>query len=366
MTLRAIHQLTPYLAYGDAVGNQIRAVRDLLREWGYASEIFSDGWDSRSQGECLRPQDHANFSDRDNLLIHHYVGPTRTNLYLLTVPDHPIFYYHNVTPDYFFSRLDLNVARGMRTARRDLVAFNQVPAIAASPYNREELQGYGFHVLGVAPYLVQFKALEEGRRTESAAAVRARFGDKNLVTWLYVGRLAPNKCIQDIVKAFYYFHRWISPDSQLLLVGSERDDPYVQMLHRIVEELGLADAVRFAGHYGAAEGLAAFYELADIYISMSEHEGFCVPLIEAMHFNVPVLAYASSGVPLTMGGSGALVTRKDHALIAEVANEILTNQELRQEILKRQATRVNEWAPEKNRERLLACLEAALAAQTSA
>jgi glycosyltransferase involved in cell wall biosynthesis len=115
--------------------------------------------------------------------------------------------------------------------------------------------------------------------------------------------------------------------------------------------------VTFAGHYGAAEGLGVFYKLADVYVCMSEHEGFCIPLVEAMHYNVPVLAYASSGMPFTLGQAGVLFNRKYHPVIAEMAEEVISNQALRQQLIAGQRTRLADFAPDRSRAQFRATLE---------
>lgn len=360
MMFRQIHQILPTLSYGDAIGNQVLELRRLLREWGYASEIFAEHWHARLTGECRPYEEYRRFSHPDNLLILHYSIGGAVNRFVLGLPDRRVIYYHNITPAHFFYQVNGEMARWLHEARQDLILFaGKVPAIAASPYNQQELQAFGFSGVGVAPYILTFDQLESGASSPGAYKIRERFGKQGTVDWLYIGRLVPNKCIQDAIKAFYYYHTWIVPTSRLVLVGSgEGAESYVAELYRLVTRLKLDGAVVFAGHYAAADGLAALYQMADVYISMSEHEGFCIPLVEAMRFGVPVLAYASTGVPYTLGDAGVLFQRKDYPVIAEMAHEIIANKPLRDRLVTAQRARVEAFAPEHARERFWTCLKA--------
>jgi L-malate glycosyltransferase len=361
MKPRQIHQILPFLAYGDAIGNQVLEIRRLLREWGYASEIFAENWDPRLAQDCLPHTAYARYSHPDNLLILHYSIGGEVNRLVLSVPDRSVIYYHNITPPHFFYWVNGQMARQLFEARRDLgLLAGKIPAIAASPFNARELEGMGFRVLGVAPYVLNFEKLDRGLQTSGAQALARKFVQPNVRSWLYVGRLVPNKCVEDAIKAFYFYHKWICPQSRLLLVGTGAGmDPYVESLQRLTHRLELDAAVVFAGHYGAADGLATFYQMADVYISMSEHEGFCIPLVEAMYYGLPVIAHASTGVPFTLDQAGLLIHKKNHAVIAEAAHEVTTNATLRARIISTQHARVDALAPDVARAQLRACVEMA-------
>ncbi|MBI4787806.1 MAG: glycosyltransferase family 4 protein [Chloroflexi bacterium] len=360
---RQIHQILPFFAYGDAIGNQVLELRRLLRNWGYVSEIFAENWDPRLAGECRSYREYHRLSHKDNLLILHYSTGGEANHFVLTVPDHVVIYYHNITPAHFFYWANGAVAREVEQARRELEQLaGKLPAIAASPYNAQELQGMGFTVLGVAPYILTFERLDAGLQNHGAAEIKQRFADPQAINWLYVGRLAPHKCVHDIIKAFYYYHAWITPRSRLLLVGTGTGlEHYVADLHRLTHKFGLDESVVFAGHYGAGDGLAAFYQIADLYVCMSEHEGFCIPLVEAMYYGLPVLAYASASVPFTLGTAGVMMQKKDYATIAETAHEIATCDALRSRLIAGQHTRLATFAPGPARAQFRACLDAVVA-----
>lgn len=355
-----IHQMLPTLTVGDAIGNQVLAIRGLLREAGHDSEIFAERWHPDLAGECRRYDEYGQVSGKDNLLLLHYSIGGPSNAYALELPDRVVLIYHNITPARFFQATNSEFAHQLREARAGLKALaGRRPAIAGSEFNRLELLGLGFEVLGVAPYIIARDLRTASPNGPAATRARNRYAAQDTQKWLHVGRLAPNKRIDDIIRAFYHYHVWIEPRSMLLLVGTgDGNEPYVTGLYRLVTDLGLDGAVAFCGHW-PDDGLAAFYRMADAYVCMSEHEGFCIPLVEAMAFDLPVLAYASTSVPYTLGDAGILFKRKEHAAVAEMAHELATNQALRATVIARQRARLAAFEPALAREQVLACIEAA-------
>ncbi len=354
----AIHQLLPTLGYGDAIGNHVLALQARFRAWGFRSEIFAERWHPKLEKYCRPYTEYRRVQHAGNLALLHYSIGGEINDFAQTLPDRVLLYYHNITPAHYFYRVNGELARQLQQARTALAQLaTRFPAIAASAYNAAELRAMGFAVLGVAPYWVRFDDLDAGLRSPGADAIRARYGEWSGTTWLYIGRLAPNKCIHDAINAFYYYHAWMQPASRLILVGTgEGLQPYVDSLYRQVTRLGLDGAVAFAGHYAAADGLAAFYEMADVYVSMSEHEGFCIPLVEAMHYDVPVVAHAATGVPDTLGDAGILIKQKTPAVIAEMIHELLTAEDLRAAIVAGQRARLAAFAPARAQAALAAVL----------
>jgi glycosyltransferase involved in cell wall biosynthesis len=356
---RQIHQILPTLAYGDAIGNEVLEIRRLFRNWGYVSNIFAEHWDPRLAKECRHFEEYRRLSNVDNLLIHHYSIGGAVNRFVMDLPDHLVLYYHNITPAHFFYRVNDEMARLMDEARRDLHLFvNRAPAIAASCFNQQELEAMGFRVLGVIPPILSFDPLDAGLQAAGALTLQQRFRKDGTVDWIHVGRLAPNKCIHDIIKAFYYFHHWITPNSRLLLVGTgDGAESYLAYLYRLVTQLDLDGSVVFTGH---VDNLGILYQMADLYVSMSEHEGFCIPLLEAMHFEIPVLAFASTAIPETLDRAGVLFHQKDYAMIAEMAHEMISNRDLRQRLVQVQRERLAAFDPEQMRAQFLSCVQGLL------
>jgi glycosyltransferase involved in cell wall biosynthesis len=162
--------------------------------------------------------------------------------------------------------------------------------------------------------------------------MQARMFDDDWVNLLFVGRMIPNKRIEDVIRWFHAYKRWFNPRSRLLLVGSHSGfERYIAMLHQFIATIGASD-VYFLGHVSNEE-LVAYYDIADVFTCASEHEGFCVPLLEAFHMGVPVIAYAASAVPATMDGGGVLVTDKDPLVVAALIHEIATDAVLQSRIL---------------------------------
>jgi glycosyltransferase involved in cell wall biosynthesis len=348
---RQIHQILPYLTYSDAIGNLALELRHLFQEWGYPSEIFAENWDRRLAKECHSYLEYGRYSRADNLLILHYSTGGETNRFVLDVPDQIVVYYHNITPPHYFDRVNGMLAQSLREARRDIEHLvHRAPAICDSPYNRQELEKMGFQILGVVPPILTFDHLDGTRNTLGQ--------EKHGATdWLHVGRLAPNKCIHDIIKTFYYYHIRIASRSRLFLVGSwEGLEPYVNDLRQLIARLDLGESIMLTGR---VDSLVEFYRMADVYLSMSEHEGFCIPLIEAMYFDLPVLAYASTGVPATLGDAGVLIQHKAYPVIAEMVHEIIADEKLRGRLIQNQRARLAAFAPDVVRAQLRACLDLA-------
>jgi len=161
-----------------------------------------------------------------------------------------------------------------------------------------------------------------------------------------VGRIAPNKRQENVIRAFYQYRK-LNPDSRLILVGSYLGmENYYQRLVKYAKALGIEDDVVFTGHIKFSE-ILAFYHVADAFVCMSEHEGFCVPLVEAMFFNVPVIAYDTSAISDTLGGSGVLLDSNDPVFTAHVINRVLTDEKLRESIVEGQKKRLEDFSYER-------------------
>ncbi len=345
--IKCIHQIVPHLGLGDAIGNQVREFRRLLRAWGYESEIFANTWDPSLKTEVHGLEAYQP-GRPETVAMLHYAVCSPANELACAIPDRLAVYYHNVTPPEFYHRYDPVFAACLAEARSGLKNFaTRGPAIAASAHNATELEANGFDVLAEVPYILMLERLRQGSKTADAEQLRAKYAAAGIETWLYVGRMVPNKRIEDVVLAFDRYHETYNRDSRLLLVGSDSGLPaYDGVLRALVTERGLDQVVTFAGAHNPESGLGVFYELADLYICLSEHEGFCVPLVEAMSFDLPVVGYASTGVPGTLGRSGVLLRRKTPALVAATAHEIHSDTRLRQAIVAGQRSRLDAFAPD--------------------
>jgi glycosyltransferase involved in cell wall biosynthesis len=203
-------------------------------------------------------------------------------------------------------------------------------ALGDSEFNRQDLEALGFNRTGVLPVVPDFLHLDG-----AADRAMADMYDDDWTNILFVGRVIPNKRIEDVIRYFHAYQRHFNPRTRLLLVGSYGGfDKYLAMLHQLAARLGVTN-VHFAGHVSDAE-LSAYYDIADLFLCASAHEGFCVPIVESFYKQIPVVAYAASAVPATMDGAGALFTTHEPLEVAALMDAILDDTQLYERIVHRQ------------------------------
>jgi glycosyltransferase involved in cell wall biosynthesis len=237
--------------------------------------------------------------------------------------------YHNITPPEYFASVHRTLARQCFRGRREIHAYVDRCDLAMgdSEFNRQDLDFLGFQRTAVLPVVPDFAHLDE----EPDRFVTQQFDDE-WTNILFVGRVIANKKIEDLIRFFHAYHTAINPRSRLLIVGVfSLFERYFAALTHMVQEFNLSN-VHFVGHVSDAE-LAAYYEIADLFLCASEHEGFCVPLVEAFHMQVPVLAYAATAVPATMDGEGVLFDDKDPRYVAGLMDAILSDSALHDAIV---------------------------------
>ncbi|MDQ1522902.1 MAG: hypothetical protein QOE47_826 [Pyrinomonadaceae bacterium] len=302
---RAIHQLLPDIVYGDAISNQAISMRDHLRARGYASEIFVKRRDERMRDEA-RLFDPALVAPSDALLYHHSIGSELT-AFAVEHRGAKCLVYHNITPAEYYAPYRPGFAWMLRTGRAHLprLAPHFPCSVGDSAFNAAELASSGFPHPGVLPIICD--PAKWNLRADAALMDRLQDG---LVNLLFVGRIAPNKKQDELVTAYAYY-RELDPQSRLVIAGEGRaSDPYYTRLLRLIAAHDLEAHVTVTGQLSDAE-LLAYYRTAHLYWSLSEHEGFGVPLVEAMWFDVPALAYRSAAVPETLDDAGLTFDRKD-------------------------------------------------------
>lgn len=337
--MKAIHQLVPRLGYGDAICDDVFAIRKMLREWGYESAIYTGDWDEEVAAECLPFRKHRRVSSRENgVILHHAIG-SRVSDYIKSVGDKKMLIYHNITPPHFFSAYADTLRKKLEHGRKQLKRLRKAFDISVgdSEYNADELRALGYKNVHVLPIILDFEKYE----APPCPFTMSRF-DHELTSILYLGRIAPNKKVEDVLRAFGSYQRRINPQSRLILVGRvNRFDNYHSFLMDLAEELKISN-FWFTGGV-SFDKLIAFYHMADLFILMSEHEGFGVPLLEAMFYEVPILAYKSTAVPETLGKAGILVVEKNYDHIAEMMHLILTDDALRAQIIQTQKERLKDY-----------------------
>ena len=331
-TRPAVHQVLATLGYGDAIGHEVLGIQRVLRAAGYESDIFVDTADSRLEDRTRDYRDLIGVCTPDTVLIHHFSIGSRASRIAYALPGRMVLVYHNITPPEHFLGVHPLLVQLCFFGRRELGAYASrcVLALGDSEFNRLELEALGFRDTAVLPVVPSFDHLD----VTSNHLLTGDFDD-GWTNILFVGRIIPNKKIEDVIRGFHAYRTRHNPRARLLLVGSHSGfELYFAMLQRFIAELGVRD-VHFLGHVSNEE-LAAAYEISDLFLCASEHEGFCVPLIEAFHVGIPVVAYAATAIPATLDGGGVLYYEKDYARVAAAIDAILTNPELEDRILEGQ------------------------------
>jgi glycosyltransferase involved in cell wall biosynthesis len=317
-TRGAIHQLLPDIVYGDAISNQAIAIRNYLRGCGRESEIFVGRRDERMAHEAL-VFDAALVRPEDALLYHHSIGSELTAV-AVEHTGAKCLIYHNVTPAEYYAPYRPGFAWMLETGRAHLprLACHFACSVGDSAYNARELAACGFHSPGVLPIICD--PAKWNMRADAGVMRRLQDGRVNL---LFVGRIAPNKRQDELVEAYAHYHA-LDARSRLVIAGEGRaSDPYYARLLRTIKAHRLEEHVIVTGQITDAE-LLAYYRMAHLYWSLSEHEGFGVPLVEAMWFDVPVLAYSRTATPETLGAAGVVFDSKDDLRATATLAKLLT------------------------------------------
>lgn len=331
-----IHQVMAGYANGDATSGEAVIFRDIFREWGCVSNIYVE---SGSVSPNLRadsfPLEMLAPADED-VLIHHYGIDSPALDLFLSAPGKKVLVYHNITPAVFFRGFDDAVAARLDRARQRLPEIGaRVQAIwTDSEFNARELTALGLRDVQVLPLLFPARAFD----IPADQKILDKFSGP-LTNLLFVGRIAPNKRIENLIQAFAWYHKAINPFSRLILVGSLRSSPrYSLMLRMLAGDLDLPN-VCFED-FAAPSGLPAYYKMAHAFVCSSEHEGYCLPLVEAMHHGVPVIARAVGGTPEAMDGAGVLYEEAGEVELAELIHRVCSDGILRSEIIASQNARI--------------------------
>jgi glycosyltransferase involved in cell wall biosynthesis len=324
-----IHQVLATLGYGDAIGHEVLGIQRVLRAAGHDSQIFVETADPRLEPLTHDYRELVDHSHPDNLLLHHFSLGSKASRTAFALPDRMALIYHNITPPEYFVGVHRTLARQCFRGRRELRAYADRCDLAMgdSEFNRHDLEMLGFPRTAVLPVVPDFSHLDR----QPNWLLAGQFNDE-WTNILFVGRVIANKKIEDVIRFFDAYHTMFNPRSRLLIVGAQSGfERYLASLHQLVAELELPH-VHFVGHVSDEE-LVAFYETADLFLCASEHEGFCVPLVEAFYMEVPVLAFAATAVPATMDGAGVLFEEKDPMHVAALMDAIISNVELQDAIV---------------------------------
>jgi glycosyltransferase involved in cell wall biosynthesis len=335
-----VNQWVPAAHRGDAIGDSARRVRGLLRDMGHQSDLFALTIDDDLVDDVRPFKDPA--AGLGDLTIFHYALPSPMTEAFARLPRGRVLQYHNVTPAHFFAPYHAGVFRLAELGRHELatLAGRTDVALGDSEYNRAELEALGFDHTGVFPIAVDLERITHAPRRPALEQVLT----DGPLNFLFVGRIVPNKKIEDHIKLAEVYKRYVDVNYRFIFVGKTDGMPrYYNMVRALIAEYQMpADRFWFTGPV-PDEDLAAYYRTASVYVSLSEHEGFCVPLLEAMAADVPVLAFASTAVPDTLGGAGVQFHPKDLELAAELLGELAYNQTLRARVIAGQRTRLQHF-----------------------
>jgi glycosyltransferase involved in cell wall biosynthesis len=337
--VRPIHQLISAAAPGDAVTGQALAWQKLLAEWGREGEIVAEHVHPKLRRRVHRLDRTGDVLRHGDLILRHSVW-SRTVEFALSFPGRKALVYHNITPGHFLRDHDPVLAGLCDRGRSMLVRFRGVfdAVIADSSFNAADLAAAGIEGATVVPLLLDLPAHPERRDAPSPEPIV-----------LSVGRLVPNKRLDDVIKAFALFQRHRAHTASLVLVGASVGHTYRPALEELVKRIGV-ERVLFTGPI-SARARDDWYRRADAYIAMSVHEGFCAPLVESLAHGAPVVARRAAAMPETLGGAGLLVD-DDLVLAAECLHELTTSRTTRAALADAAERRLDELRPEAVRPRI--------------
>ncbi len=347
---RSVIQLVPTWEPG-AIGAHVMGVHETLAAAGVHCGVVAD--DIRDGLPPIATSARDLLDDSrvrpDTVLVYHAAMGTPMGDELLRRSEPIVLEHHNVTPPEFFDAWDPGLAENLEVGERQVVrlARRAVLGIGDSSFNAEQLAAAGCARTATVPVFVP-----ELQRADPKSVAELRAGTAGS-DWLFVGRVAPNKCVHDLVSAFAAYRRVYEPRARLRVVGSTAMARYVATVHRLAEHLGVADAVTLTGSVDDG-ALAAHFAAADVFVCCSEHEGFGVPLVEAMGSGVPVVAYRAGAVAETLGHGGVVLDGKAPLLVAAAVARVLTDAALRERVVAAGHQRSTELGRTPTAEKLLA------------
>src|ERR1700687_234017 len=345
--LKVAHQFHPVIAYGDAVGNDAFELQRLF----WASDVRSDlfAWEAKPEVKALVRDWHdlERLPKDALLLIHHSMGNDVISE-VAKLPQRKAIVYHNITPGQYFDGINDHARRYSELGREQLRELATVAefGFADSEFNRAELEAAGLAKTAVVPILYDWEQFDV---TPDPVVARCLADERTAI--LVVGQILPQKAVHDVISSFARYREG-DRGAHLYLVGSTAmSSSYLERLVRQVDDAGLRDAVTFTGSVNA-EQLVAYYRGATALLTLSDHEGFCVPLIEAMRSRLPIVADEGGAIPETLGGAGILLEDKSPDAVADALERVVRDRDTRAELIARGEQRLEDFSRERVRERL--------------
>jgi glycosyltransferase involved in cell wall biosynthesis len=349
-----ILQFCPTLSYGDAIGDEVLFMKKILLSLGYETEIYCEFVHHPYTRKDAKNIDNISIVSKNDVAILHLSTGSRLNELFGDMSCRKIIRYHNITPPDFFENYNPSYSGINKWALQSARKLAKVTdyCLGDSSFNKSDLLNMGYNCkIDVMPLLIDFDKYKDN----PDKFVLSQYADK-YTNILFTGRIVPNKKIENLIKVFSLYQKHFNRKSRLFLVGSyNKNDTYYIKLEKYIDLIEVNN-VLFTGHI-KIEDVLAYYHLADIFLCMSEHEGFCVPLVEAMFFDVPIIAYDKCAVKETLGGAGFLISEKDPLAFAKAIDYVLRNIKIREKIIAAQKSKLHDFDTKKTINQFSALLD---------
>jgi glycosyltransferase involved in cell wall biosynthesis len=329
MNIKKIHQFSPSVHLGDGISNGMFFFQKILKSLGFQSEIYAENIKDDVK-DLVKNYKTFDIENKEQIIFIHYSIYYDFAPWIDKIKAKKHIIYHNITPPEFFK--DNQYLYDMCKKGIELLpdlASKFEGSIGDSKLNSDDLEKYNFKNIHTIPLLVD---VEKVRSFSFNYELFDKLSDDFNI--IFVGRIAKNKAQHDLIK-IADIYRYINPNFKMYIIGGTTDSAYFEELNELINQNKLHNNVIITGKV-SNEDLYAYYKSANIFLCMSEHEGFGMPLIEAMLFNVPVLAYDSSNIANTLNHGGVLFKEKSHKHIASTIELIRNNPKLKDEIIQTQ------------------------------
>ena len=360
-TALRVYQILPTVCRGDTISNDALEIYKELANQRICTHIYAAYIGTGISSRRVSPLEEIPTLGPEDIIIYHM--STESGMY-----DHirrikrdydctVIIRYHSITPPEYFDPYNQDMALRCRRGLQEAESIRDIPTevLAVSDYDRKQLRrlGYTCPIMTLVPLV---PLAEYG--IEPAEEIMGRYRGDACRNLLYVGQIIPHKRIERIMDIYDRCRKRNDQPLRLFLVGSTMEvEEYYRYLEDYRIRLGYReDEIVITGHVAFNE-MIAYYRLADVFLCMSEAEGFGMSLVEAMFYQVPVLAYEAGAVPETLGGSGVLLPTWQPFEVAGVVLTVLQNQNTRNQILEGQNRRLESLIEESPRRELIRVIE---------
>lgn len=335
MSKARICQFTTGFHPGDAISHEILTLNDYFQKLNYNTAIFTEYLSPAYKKLAFKYKLYE--PKKNDIIVYHHSIHSNILEFLLNHKQPKVLIYHNVTPPKFYESYDLTFSFLLSQGKKELESVKSEFAIALadSEFNKKELESMGYNLVYKFPIVYNFQILQE------EPVFREQFDGPKII---FVGRISPNKKQCDLIRFAEVYKKFFRKNFQIRIVGypSPASKSYMEELEHLVRFFDLTNQIHFSGYVTQKE-LNGYYKSSDIFLSMSEHEGFCVPLLEAMYFQLPIVAYSAGAVPETLNGAGILIKEKNFPFIAELIEELLSNQDFKNKIIQKQNQRLESY-----------------------